>query len=185
MTTQPRNWRARNLLLGGMFLLALAGRVAVAADFEKFFGRFEGTAIVEGESELSPRDLKVEIGPSPKGFTIEWVALIQKPDGRTKRSAYKIPFRTTRRDGIYGSAMKKDLFGHPVPLDPLKGQPYVWARVVGDVLTTYTLIVTEDGGYEMQTFRRELVNSSMELVYTRIRNGKTLRRVIGSLARVE
>lgn len=174
------------LCLAAVLAVILPARAVLAAEaYEQFFGRFEGTAIVEGGSELSKRDLRVEIRPSDKGFLIEWVALIQKPDGRTKRSAYKIPFRATRRAGIYGSAMKNDMFGHPVPLNPLKGEPYVWARVVGNVLTTYFMIITETGGYEMQVYTRELVNGNMELVYTRNRNGKLLRTVVGTLSRVE
>ena len=118
----------------GAALLSVQHAVA-AEDYERFFGRYEGQLIVEGDGDLSKRDLRVEIGPAKNGFEVEWVALIRKPDGRTKRVAYKIAFRSARRGNIYGSAMKSDAFGHSVPLDPLKGEPYVWANIDGNVLT--------------------------------------------------
>lgn len=178
---ESRSWRAI-LALAVMVLWAGAAR---AVDFERFFGRFEGEAIADGGTELSKRDLRVNIGPSEKGFVVEWVALIPKADGRTKRVAYEIPFRATRREGIFGSAMKSDMFGHAVPLDPLKGEPYVWARIVGNVLSVYSMLITESGGYEMQVYDRKVVNGAMELTYSRVRDGEVLRTVRGTLARVE
>ena len=46
------------------------------------------------------------------------------------------------------------MFGHQVPLDPLKGDPYVWCRIVGRVLTLYSLQITDDGGYDLQIYER-------------------------------
>jgi len=45
--------------------------------------------------------------------------------------------------------MRKDVFGNRALNDPLKGEPYVWARMRGDTLTVYALIVTPDGSYDM------------------------------------
>ncbi len=77
------------------------------------------------------------------------------------------------------------MFGNAVPLDPLKGDPYVWARVEGDTLTVFALHVLEDGGYEMQTYARKRIPEGIDLKYSRIRDGETLRTVEGTLFEVK
>jgi hypothetical protein len=104
----------------------------------------------------------------------------QKPTRKT----YSVEFGPTDRDGIYASAMHRDVFGHQEPLDPLKGEPYVWARLSGDTLTIFALLITDEGGYEIQTYDRTLTNDGLELRYTRDRDGKTLPPVTGSLKRL-
>ncbi len=69
--------------------------------------------------------------------------------GKAKRKSCSIDFRKTKRGDIHQSAMRKDVFGNRALNDPLKGEPYVWARMRGDTLTVYALIVTPDGSYDM------------------------------------
>ncbi len=77
------------------------------------------------------------------------------------------------------------MFGNAVPLDPLKGDPYVWARVHEDSLTVYALHVLEDGGYEMQTYARTRIPEGLDLKYSRVRDGEILRTVNGILLEVK
>jgi hypothetical protein len=53
----------------------------------------------------------------------------------------------------------------------MKGEPYVWARVIGDTLTVYSLFVDADGGYELQQFDRTLTEGGLNLEFSRISNG--------------
>jgi len=71
------------------------------------------------------------------------------------------------------------------PLDPLRGDPYVWAVVEGDVLTVNTLIILEGTGYEIQTYERRVTPEGMTLVFSRIRNGEKLKRIKAKLQRVD
>lgn len=177
----------RSLIAEVVMLLALSWlplHASAAAEYEKFFGTYRGTAVTHGGQEVEPRDISVKIKPSDRGFVVDWVALIHKSDGRTKRVDYSIHFRPTRRPHIYGSAMKVDVFGKAIPLDPLQGDPYVWARIDGKTLTVYAMLITERGGYEMQVYNRTLVPGGMKLTYSRVRNGKVLRTVTGTLQRV-
>jgi len=100
------------------------------------------------------------------------------------RRSLEVEFRPSGRRGIYASAMRTDKFGSPVPLDPLAGEPYVWARVRGDTLTVYSVFVTDDGGYEMQSYDRTLVNAGMELAFTRVADGRPAETITAKLTRV-
>ena len=95
-----------------------------------------------------------------------------------------VEFIATKRPNIYSSAMKTNVFGGRQALDPLKGDPYVWARIDGQTLTQYVMIITDEGGYEMQTYERTLIASGMSLRFSRVRVGKVLKEVNGTLERV-
>ena len=79
--------------------------------------------------------------------------------------------------------MKTNVFGKSEPLDPLKGDPYVWSRLSGDTLTLYSLLIDEEGGYEVQEYDRTLTDGGLELEYRRIRNSTPLTTINAFLAR--
>ena len=79
--------------------------------------------------------------------------------------------------------MRKNLFGKDVPLDPLKGEPYVWGRIIGDTLTVFSIFVYDDGSYEIQQFDRTLVEGGLELKFSSARNGEVRRMLSAFLKR--
>lgn len=176
--------QAIKLAVLGVAMLLAAG--ASATELSRFFGHYEGIAVAGGDEadELQLRDLTVDIRPHGKrGFTVAWTTVIRKPDGRLKRTDASVDFEPAPRDGVYGSAMRKNMFGQPVPLDPLAGEPFVWATLSGDLLVVHSLIITEDGGYEMQSYERTLTTEGMRLRFVRVRDGRPLRTVEGELHR--
>ena len=149
-----------------------------------FFGSFVGRSISTIEEGLSERDLAVTIKPyKDNGFTVEWTTLIRKKNADWSRKSYSINFGPTKRPGIYGSEMRSNMFGGAVPLDPLQGEPFFWARIEGDTLSVYGLIIREDGGYEMQVYERTWTPKGLELKFTRFRNGQALKLISGVLER--
>lgn len=173
------------LIAAGIFLwLPLASVAVDASRYSRFFGDFEGEAISDTGGELAKRDISVSIGEYESGFYVKWVSTIHKASGRVKKNEYAVSFAPTSRPGIYRSAMRKNMFGQIVPMDPMKGDPYVWATVDGDTLTVYALHILDDGGYEMQTYERTLTESGMLLRFLRNRDGEQLRTVTGSLKKV-
>ena len=166
-------------------LWALAPGQASAGEpsFEAFFGSYVGRSVASAEGDTAPRDLSVHIEESGDGFKVDWATVRQLADGSTRRRALSIVFQPTKRSGIYGSAMRSDKFGHRVPLDPLKGDPYVWAKIQGRTLTVYALVITEEGGYEMQVYERTLTESGLDLRFARVRNGLRLKLITGTLTR--
>jgi hypothetical protein len=166
-------------------LAAAAAAPAAASDIDAFFGEFEGETMADYGGQLRKRDLRVKISPHPNGFTVEWTSVTKMSNGKLKRKTYAIDFFPTRRDNIFRSGERTDMFGHAVPLDPLKGDPFVWARLHEDTLTVFALHVLEDGGYEMQTYARTRIPTGLALVYSRVRDGKVLRTVESTLSEVD
>ena len=159
-------------------LAVLAAQVSAYAEpITPFIGHYEGSAEFEEKGKVVSRDMSVSIVETDDGFVVNWSSTSYKSDGRTKEKNYEIEFIDTLRDGIYSSAMGKNVFGNPVALDPLKGDPYVWARVSGNVLTIFSLLIDEQGGYEMQEYNRTLVEGGLELEYKRVRNGLPLKNI--------
>lgn len=152
---------------------------------ERFFGRFDGTTVSDIAGEINVRDIGVEIRPRPRGFNVTWMTSITKDDGKVKHLSQSIDFAPTRRPGIFASEMAPDMFGHRVPMDPLKGEPFYWARVRGDTLTVYAFRITDQGGFATAVWERRLTAEGMDLMFTRSRDHEPVRRVEGRLQRVE
>jgi hypothetical protein len=110
--------------------------------------------------------------------------VLKRGKDKPRRDEYTITFMPSKRPNIYSSAMRTDVFGNAVPLDPLAGDPYMWARREGDKFWRYALFVTETGGYEMQTYEYTLVPGGLTLRYSRVRDGEVLRTVTGKLKKV-
>jgi len=164
--------------IAALIVVFLSLAPVARADITRFVGEYTGSAeMVAADGTRTPRDMSVRISETKKGFTVKWTTITHKPDGRTKISPYSIDFLPTDRPNIYSAAMKQNVFGHAVQLDPMKGEPFVWGRIVGDMLTVYSLFVAEDGGYELQQYDRTLADGGLQLVFTRLRNGKSKRSV--------
>ena len=165
--------------------LAWAGAAHAEGGIEKFFGTFAGKGVAHHqEGEASERDMSVQIQPAEKGFTLEWTTVTGRAEGTPKSKNYRIRFLPTERDNVYSSGMRTNMFGRAVPMDPLKGDPYVWAIVQDDVLKVYVMEITEAFGYEMQVYERRLTEGGMTVKFSRVRNGERMRDVEADLVRV-
>ena len=163
------------LLLCAAFFLFPA--VLWAADAERFVGTFIGEATFESDGETRRRDMSTTIQTTRDGFQLSWTSVTYKDIGRTTEKTYTINFTPSDRPNIYQSAMAQNLFGQSRPLDPLKGEPFVWARFEGDTLSVFSLFINETGNYEVQEFHRTLVEDGLDLVFLRIRNGMVEREI--------
>lgn len=168
--------------------LCLVASTAMGAraltDVEPFYGEYQGEAISDTGGDVNKRDLRVTIAPRPDGFAVSWVSVSRRSNGEIRRKEQEIDFIPTARTDLYRSAMHQDLFGNRIPLDPIMGDPYVWARIEDKSLIVYMLLVLEDGGYELHTYRRTLVEEGLRLEFSRIRDGEVFRTVTGTLRRV-
>ncbi len=170
--------------LVAMAMLCLLSQGVLAADeIEPFVGKFAGFATVEKASGTEQRNMSVEIRKEKKGFSVRWTTAILSASGDTREKSYDIRFVPSRRPGIYASAMKTNVFGHDVPLDPLAGEPYVWARIQGDTLTVQSLHIDEAGDFEIQRYDRRLVDEGLHLDFIRIRDSDAERTISTLLQR--
>ena len=162
----------------------LGGGAARAGDdltIEAFAGQFVGTGIAEndqsGDVALTLRDLDVRISPEDDGFALSWTTVLRAADSSSvKRKAGAIYFVATDQAGVFRAA---------IDMDPLAGLPFVWARIRGRTLTVHSLLVDNEGSYEIQTYDRTLTGDGMDLKFTRVRDGQPMRSVTGKLAKVD
>ncbi|UCH17389.1 MAG: hypothetical protein JSW36_17205 [Burkholderiales bacterium] len=150
---------------------------------DPFVGRYAGQAEFTEAGAQIKRDLGVTISKRKDGFTVNWKASTSRPSGKVKIAEHSVDFVPTKRPNVFMSAMKTNVFGGQVPLDPMQGHPYVWARIDGDTLTVYALYINDDGGYEFQIFDRTLDPKGLKLKFERIRDGERLRAIDTLLVR--
>lgn len=190
-STKFEKWHQTRIRLAWALLLPAATLVLVqlpvhagSTSFERFFGSYKGMSTSVLEGEISRRELSITIKPYEKGFIIEAETRIHKTNKRVKRVQTSISFRPTRRKNIYESGMRRDLFGHTVPLDPLKGDPFVWATISGNNLTVYAVRITDSGAQDMQIDKRTLTPQGMDLEFIRFYKHDPIRRLTGVLKKV-
>jgi len=181
-------WFPRFLLFCIAALASSPPTVGQAATLEDFFGAYKGVSVTKGPIGFEARYLDLVIkekekGEKKEGFIIEWETGIPRADGTYKYKSFKIHFLPTQRDNVYRSAMRRDMFGNQVPLDPLKGEPFFWSTLKGDQLTVYGIIINEDGSYELQAYERTLTEKGLDLRFYRVREGERTQVVDGSLKR--
>ncbi|WP_316650912.1 hypothetical protein [Ovoidimarina sediminis] len=158
--------------------------LAEVRGIDPFVGSYSGSAeLVLADGTTQKRDLSVEIAQTYAGFSVAWSTITIRPDGRTKERSYKIMFVPSREDGLFAAAMRKDLFGHDVQLDPMKGEPFVWGQLSGDTLTVYAIFVDLTGGYEIQQYDRTLAEGGLQLEFSSFRNGAEQRSLSSFLKR--
>lgn len=164
-----------------MLAIALALMICLSAqsawaEISRFVGHYTGSAeVVEADGSARPRDMSVTIKETKKGFSVKWITTTHKSRGRTKEVEYELNFVPTDREGVFAAAMKRNVFGHETQLDPMQGEPYVWARIKDETLTVFSLFVNDAGGYEMQQFDRTLAKGGLNLRFSRTSNGKETR----------
>lgn len=165
---------------------AWAGAAPAAnTGIDAFFGTYRGHAPAGADTRAAPRDLSVTIGPAADGgFVVGWTTIARGEDGRETAKSYSIAFRPTQRPGVYRSAMRANVFGERVPLDPFSGDPFFWARLSGNTLSVFALIILNDGGYDLQIYDRTLNKTGLDLVFSRWVDRQQVAEVRAQLTRV-
>ncbi len=159
-------------------VLALFGTLARAADIAPFVGDYIGSAnVVDDDGTATPRDMSVSINETRNGFNVSWKTTTYKLDGRVKEQKFSIDFQPSDRPDVFSAAMQRNVFGHEVPLNPMKGEPFVWGRIDGDTLTVFSLFIDAQGGYELQQYDRTLADGGLDLAFSRFINGYKSRAV--------
>ncbi|OIQ43955.1 MAG: hypothetical protein BM558_09745 [Roseobacter sp. MedPE-SW] len=157
---------------------------ASAHDISDFWGSYAGSVeVINSDGGTDLRDLSVVLTRTSKGFVVQWSTVTEKGDGRRKEKTYTVEFIQSDRTGIYSAAMQRNVFGHEVQQDPMKGQPYVWARLSHETLTVFSMFIHENGDYEMQQYDRSLTPEGLSLIFTAHINGRPVRQIEAELLR--
>ena len=178
---------ARLAIAAAVAMTMLGGVAAAGAEnlpIAAFAGHFVGTGIAKDETghsfDETIRDLEVIITPDGGGFALSWSTVLRQgddpydPDARENQHA--LFFEPTERPNVFQGG---------VEIDPLAGWPFVWAHINENTLTVNSLLVHDDGSYEIQTYDRTLDDAGMALYFTRVRDGKLVRSVTGTLVKID
>lgn len=169
--------------LAWLVLMFTAGTLFASDLVSRFAGTYKGSATVElYDGTEAQRDMSVTITPNKDGFRLDWTTTTYRTSG-AKEKSYTINFVQSKREGVFAAAMKRNVFGHEVPLDPMKGEPYLWARITDDTLTVFSLFVNDDGSYELQQYDRTLADGGLQLEFRRIHEEGPLRSISTFLKR--
>lgn len=166
-------------------ILGLAASfTARAADLpiSAFFGTFAGGAVAENADSIyfrvTARDTDVVIHPADKGFSVTWTSVIRRGgdpgNPKVRRKSTTRRFIGSGKPGMYRAATSGD---------PLSGKEMCWARIRGQSLIVYQMVVGDDGAYQIQRYERTLNATGMQLVFTRLRDGERVRTVKGRLVK--
>ncbi len=173
-------WRGLSLM--ALLILAPVGSARAEAALQDFFGQYKGYGFAQDDSGPfinTPRDFELTIAPlEPGGFEIAWTTIKRKGSSpnnlQAEMSRSSASFLPTNKPGLY----------HAVGTgDPLGGGAMMWARLAGDLLYVYRMVVSPDGVPELHVYRRMWTAKGLELFFTAARDGIVVRSVRGRYAR--
>lgn len=166
-------------------VLALFGGGASAqnVDIAAFFGTWEGNALSESQIsvhfQLTSRDIGVTVQPAGDGFSLRWNT-VQRQRGDPGNPKEELKATTIRfaevRPGVWQGAENGDPVG--------SGKPYAWAHIERQTLVVSILQIYPEGRHEIQVYRRTLSGGFMELEFSRVVEGRTVRSATGRLVKV-
>lgn len=175
-----RKWALMWVMSAAMLLASVQARAEISA----FYGAYTGSAeVISYDGTTIPRDMSVEISEVEDGFQVQWTSVSYHADGGVSEKSYAIDFIDSGRGTVYAAAQRKNVFGHEVQLDPMKGEPYVWSRLNEKTLSVYSLFVAPDGGYSLQQYDRTLAEGGLKLKFQVVQNGLIRRAVETFLVR--
>ena len=165
---------------------------AQGADFKRFFGTFVGRALEAGpdNSPREERDIDLVVRPEGKvGIALSWtnVTLV---NGRrdvpgVKRRADEVRLVPAPDRQFFLARAAYDPFAEKRSPDLLAGDPLRWATVGEGDIKIYSLVILDDGRYELQAYTRATTEEGMALEWQRIVDGQRLRHMTGKAVRAD
>jgi hypothetical protein len=169
-------------LAAAMFAVAPA-RAADQLSPAAFYGTWSGGGVSENKDSIyfhmTARDIDVTVEPVGQGFKIAWTTVIRRGGDPNKPNVRKVKteriFVPTRELGVWRCTDSGD---------PLAGKELCWARIEERTLSVRQMVLLDRGIYEIQQYDRTLGATGMQLYYTLLRDGGTVRTVSGRLVKV-
>ena len=172
--------RLRMLAVLACLIAGIKPAAAEDLPIEAFFGRWSGSAISQSVTTSTmgdgARDLDVTISGTEEGFEITWITVII-PSGveegsETRRRTTTASYRRSGPSGFEAEGAQ----------GVGAGKSYSWARIEKRGLLVYVFEIDEEGVYDLSHYVRTISESGvMDLSFTRVRDGTTVRRVTGNL----
>ena len=176
-------------------VLPISAGIALAAEeYGKFYGSYVGSGIAKriSESITEQRDLDVTVEAFKNdGFTVKWITVVRGTDGArigddVKRREVEENFIPHEdKENVFILAPKGSMFKKAELPNPLRGEPMRWVTFENGAMTVYSMAINENGGSELQVYRRTLTEKGMDLSFLRMQNEKVLVRMTGTLVKTK
>ncbi len=165
---------------------------AMGADLQRFLGTYVGRAeeagLAAGPGE--ERDIDLVIKPEGKeGLALSWtnVTLV---DGRrdlpgVRRRADEAHLVPAPGRQFYLARAAYDPFAEKRPPDLLAGDPLRWATIGERDIKAYSLVILDDGRYELQAYTRSITAEGLALEWHRVVDGELVRHMTGKAVRAD
>ena len=88
-------------------------------------------------------------------------------------------------DGVYLENARRSLFERRRDTNVVEGDPMRWARIDDGRLGVFSLVVLDDGSYQLQSYERILTEAGLDIEFSRVDDGIVTRSIIGRTVRVE
>ncbi len=171
-----------NMCLAALLIVGFIDTASADASLKKFFGSYSGYGFAQdskGPFLNTERDFELAIRPlEPDGFEVSWTTVKRKGSNpnalKTVMSRHASSFRPAGKPGIYHDVTNGN---------PLEGGLLSWARLQGDFLTVYRLVIQESGIPELHIYRRMRTAKGLELLFNALRGDKIVRTVRGRYKR--
>ena len=180
------------VLLAAALGLGTAALAAAPTDLDRFAGTYVGVAeeTDPADRSRSRRDIDLVISAEGHGgLQIAWsnVTLV---NGRrdvpgVERRVDEVRLVPAPDRDFYLARQAYDPFTERRPPNALGGDPLRWATVAGDSLRVYSVVILDDGRYELQTYDRTLTPDGLRLDWQRTVDGEVVRRATGHAVRAE
>jgi hypothetical protein len=190
--------RSLNPLLIVVFVataLTVSADTALASEAaEKFYGSYVGQGTAERISEkvTEQRDLDVTVEAYKNGgFTIKWITVVRGADGARvgddvkRREVIENFIPLEDKDGVFVLAPKGGLFKKAELPNPLLGEPMRWATLENGAMTIYSMAIANNGGSELQVYRRTLTEKGMDISFLRMHDETVELKMEGTLVRTQ
>lgn len=187
----------RKLLTATMFVIAglvLAGSAHANEAVEKFFSNYvgAGSAVILDKGHRETRDLDVTVERYKNdGFTLKWITVIRDEEGgRTgtdvrRREVEESFIPVEDKENVFILSPEGGLFQKSELPNPLRGDAVRWAAIEDDMMTVYSLAINENGGSELQVYRRSLTDKGMSISFVRLQDEDVKVRMSGELVRTQ
>lgn len=153
-------------------MLSLCGlpTAAHATGLGDFAGHWRGESIDSSDGlKVSKEDLSLKFSPIDGGFELEWKA----PGGDVEKAGF---VESEDKPGIFSARASSGgllgFFSSSEEVNPLDGDPLVWARLAGDVLIVYKLVIDEQGAFTLDRYENTLQSDTLRLRFSRRSHGK-------------
>jgi hypothetical protein len=139
---------------------------------EAFIGSWKTAEISSSSDALAPNALDLKIAAEAGGFSLVWRDLGKSGQAGIGSEGIEAQFVPANRPGVYeyqpsSGSLFSSMFASPATGNPLEGETLIWARIDGDTLAVYSMMIDQAGGFDLDHYSWERTETGLQLTFTK------------------